>query len=423
MPIHPIRSSGVPKFLVASCLGWALAANPLAAAGNHWVVTWGTSPAPQMEAGAEAGAPRLQFADQTIREIVRVSIGGGTVRVRLTNAYGKQAVGIGAAHIAVCAGSSVILAGSDRILTFGGKREVVIPPDAPVLSDPVPLDVPALGEVALSVFVPGAAAAAGIHYSARQTAYVGPGDLTAASSFPAAAGTIPCWVFLSGVDVLAPESASAVAVFGDSITDGSRSTQNANHRWPDFLAARLLARAGSPEVGVLNSGIGGNRLLHDPSVRVQFGVNALARFDRDVLAQPGVRYVVVLEGINDVGHPGAGAPLSETVTAEDVIAALKQLIARAHEHGLRIFGATLTPFEGTAIPGYFTPEKELRRKAVNAWIRTGGAFDATIDFDRAIRDPAHPDRMFPDYDGGDHLHPGDRGYEAMADAVDLSLFH
>jgi lysophospholipase L1-like esterase len=342
------------------------------------------------------------------------------VRVRLTNAYGRQSVGIGAAHLALSAGGSAILAGSDRVLTFGGTPEVTIPPDAIVLSDPVDLDVPASGDLAISLYLPRPASAGGIHSFALQTSYVAPGELTAARDLPRDAAGFTSWVFLAGVDVAGPDSASSVVAFGDSITDGGHSTANKNRRWPNFLAARLLA-GGGPEIGVVNAGIGGNRLLHDPLEQPRFGVNALARFDRDVLAQPGVRYVIVLEGINDLGHPGASAALSETVSAKEIIAALKQLIARAHEHGLKIFGGTLTPFEGTAFPGYFTPEKEAKRKAVNGWIRTAGAFDGVVDFDRALRDPAHPDRMLPAYDGGDHLHPGDRGCQAMAEAVDLSL--
>jgi lysophospholipase L1-like esterase len=197
---------------------------------------------------------------------------------------------------------------------------------------------------------------------------------------------------------------------------------DANRRWPNILADRLLAQRSRMNLAVLDAGIGGNRILHDATANVRFGVNALARFDRDVLAQPGVKYVIVLEGINDLGHAGSSAPESETVRAEDLIAGMKQMIERAHEKGLKIFGATLTPFEGTPFKGYFTPEKEAKRKAVNEWIRTGKAFDGVIDFEKAVRDPDHPDRMLPAYDGGDHLHPGDAGYKAMGEAIDLSLF-
>jgi lysophospholipase L1-like esterase len=391
-----------------------------AAAASHWVATWGASPAPQLPDESQMRSAKLEFNNQTLREIVHTSIGSDTVRVRLSNAYGHQTLEIGAAHIALRAKDSGISSGSDRALTFSGRSSVSIPPNALVLSDPVKLNVPAAADLAVSIFIPKAATGAGIHYSAQQTSYIGPGDLTAAPSLSDAA-TITSWVFLTSVDVLAPESAAAVVAFGDSITDGARSTVDANHRWPDILAGRLQTRHAGAKIGVLDAGIGGNRILHDGTANVRFGVNALARFDRDVLAQSGVKYVIVLEGINDLGHATATALTSEAVTAEDMIAGLKQLIERAHEHDLKIFGATLTPFEGCPFPGYFTPEKEVKRKAVNEWIRTGKAFDGVVDFDKAVRDPSHPDRMLPAYDGGDHLHPGDAGYKAMGDAIDLSL--
>lgn len=394
-----------------------------AAAQSHWVVTWGASPAPQFPEEAQMKAAKLTFENQTVREIVHTSIGGDTLRVRLSNAYGRQTLEVGAVHVALRAGGASVAAGSDRALTFGGRASVSIPPDALVLSDPVKLAVPAAADLAVSIFIPKSAAGAGIHYSAQQTSYIARGDVTAAPSL-SDPDTITSWVFLTGVEVLAPEAASVVVAFGDSITDGARSTVDTNHRWPDFLAGRLQGRRGARPVAVLDAGIGGNRILHDASAaNIRFGVNALARFDRDVLAQPGVRYVIVLEGINDLGHAGSSAPLSERVTAEDIIAGLKQLIARAHAKGLRIFGATLTPFEGTASPGYFTPEKEAMRKAINEWIRTGKAYDGVIDFEKAVRDPDKPDRMLPAYDSGDHLHPGDTGYKAMGEAVDLALFN
>ena len=393
----------------------------LAGAQSHWVATWGASPAPQLADEAQMRAAKLVFENQTLREVVHISIGGDMVRVRLSNAYGKEAVEIGGARIALRARESAIAPGSDRALTFSGRARVSIPPNALVLSDPVKLAAPASGDLAISIFLPGKTTGAGIHYSAQQTAYIGAGDQTAAASI-ADPATITSWVFLTGVDVLAPHSASAVVAFGDSITDGARSTVDANRRWPNTLAERLLARRNGARIGVVDAGIGGNRILHDAAANVRFGVNALARFDRDVLAQPGVKYVIVLEGINDLGHPGSSAPESETVSAEDLIAGLKQMIERAHEHGLKIFGATLTPFEGTPFPGYFTAEKEAKRKALNEWIRTGRGFDGVIDFEKAIRDPKNPDRMLTEYDGGDHLHPGDAGYKAMGEAIELSWF-
>lgn len=397
-----------------------LASVSLAAGQTHWVATWATSPAPQL-ADDQMRSAKLVFENQTIREIVHASLGSDTVRVRLSNAYGKQTVEIGAAHLALAGKESGIVAGSDRALTFSGRPTVAIPPDALVLSDPVKLIVPAGANLAVSLFLPKATAGGGIHYASQQNSYLGAGDVTGAASLPQPA-TVASWVFLTGVDVLAPAAAGAVVAFGDSITDGARSTLDANHRWPDILASRLLAQRGRKQIAVVNAGIGGNRILHDPANNIRFGVNALARFDRDVLAQPGVQYVILLEGINDLGHAGTSAPESETVSAEDIVAGMKQLIERAHEKGLKVFGATLTPFEGTAFPGYFTPEKEVKRKAVNEWIRTGKAFDGVIDFEKALRDPAHPDRMLPAYDGGDRLHPGDAGYKAMGEAVNLALF-
>jgi lysophospholipase L1-like esterase len=393
----------------------------LKAAGPHWVATWGASPAPQLPDEKEMRLGKLVYDNQTLREIIHTSIGSDTVRVRLSNAYGTKPVEIGAAHIGLRAKGSQIAAGSDRALTFSGRASVSIPPNALVLSDPVKLNLPAGADLAISIFLPQAARAAGIHYSAQQTSYLGPGNLSGAEAFPDSAETMTSWVFLTGVDVLAGKSAATVVAFGDSITDGARSTVDANHRWPDTLAARLQARKSGQKLGVIDAGIGGNRILHDASANVRFGVNGLARFDRDVLAQSGVKYVIVLEGINDIGHPSPGSLADEAVTAEDIIAGLKQLIERAHEHGIKIFGATLTPFEGTRSP-YFTPEKEGQRKAVNQWIRTGNAFDGVVDFEKAVRDPANPNRMLPIYDGGDHLHPGDAGYKAMGEAIDLSLF-
>ena len=392
-----------------------------AAEDVHWIGTWGTSPAPQLASPALMLSNHLLFENQTIREIVHTSAAGNAVRVRLSNAYGKEPITVGAAHIALRKDGSTLVSGSDHPLTFGGRASVLIPADAVVLSDPIAMELPALSDVAISLFLPNATAGAGIHYSAQQTSYVGSGDLTAAQSISDPV-KITSWVFLTGLDVSAPSSAATIVAFGDSITDGALSTVDANRRWPDILASRLAAQKSGASVGVLDEGIGGNRILYDPAVNIRFGVNALARFARDVLAQPGVRYIIVLEGINDIGHPGSSAPLSEAVTAEDIIAGYKQMIDQAHEAGVKIFGATLTPFVGTTIPNYFSPEKEVKRKKVNEWIRTSRAFDGVIDFEKAVRDPQNPDRMLPRYDGGDRLHPGDAGYQAMGEAIDLSLF-
>jgi lysophospholipase L1-like esterase len=310
--------------------------------------------------------------------------------------------------------------GSDRALTFGGRSSVTIPPGAPILSDPVALAVPDLGSVAVSLFLPEITPTTTWHNEGVQTAYVsGPGDFTGAAGFEPALTFMPR-IFLSEIQVDAAPGARAIVTFGDSITDGAASTPDANHRWPDFLAERLHA-AGS-EVAVINQGISGARVLRD-----RMGDNALARFDRDVLSQPHADTVVLMMGINDIGWPGTllvpeGEPAP---SAEDIIGGYQQLIARAHANGMRIVGATLTPFEntfaGNPLFGYYNEEKEAKRQKVNEWIRSSGAFDGVIDFDAATRDPANPRHIRADFDSGDHLHPQDTGYKAMADSIDLGV--
>ncbi len=395
-------------------------AGPTAAPADHWVVSWGASPSPPHDA-AKIRAEGLEFDNQTLREIVHLSIGGSAVRVRFSNLFGKQSLEIGAAHLALRTSDSAIQPSSDRVLTFGGAPGVSVPPNAFVLSDPVKLAVPAESDLAISIFVPRVAPAAGIHYLAQQTSYVGAGDLTVAPSI-ANPRAIASWIFLAGVDVSAPLSAAGIAVFGDSRVDGDGSTVNANKRWPDALAKRLSKQGLS--LGVLNAGIIGNRILRDaPQVAVELGVNGLARFDHDALDQPGVKYVIVLEGIVDIGLPGTQFAPSETVSVDDLIAGMKQLIERAHDRGMRIFGATQTPFSGAnSIPGLFSAEKEAQRKALNQWIRSSRAFDGVIDFEKVVLDPANPERIRPAWDSGDHIHPNDAGYEAMANSIDLTLF-
>ena len=407
--------------ITAIALGTVLGAPPLAHADDsrdrrdddkHWVGTWTASP---QTADAFVAPVPASFNGQTVRMIAHVSIGGGTLRVRFTNELGTDALVIGSAHVALQSAGSTTVAGSDRTLTFAGASAVTIPKGAPMLSDPVDLKVPALGNVVVTIYLPAATPAKTYHDLGRQTTYVsGPGNFTNVTAFPTLS-TTASWFFLSAIEVLAPSRTVAVVTLGDSITDGYASTLDANHRWPNFLAERLQASRRTSNVAVLDQGISGNRVLHDV-----IGPNALSRFDRDVLAQSGVKYVTVLEGINDFGL-SAFFP-TEFVSADDVIAGYKQLIARAHAQGLLIYGATLTPFEATTIAGYYTAAGEAKRQTVNTWIRTSRAFDAVIDFDRAIRDPAHPTRMLAAYDSGDHLHPNDAGYRAMADAVDLRLF-
>lgn len=371
----------------------------------HWVGTWATSP--------QQGGARW-FVDQTVRQVVRLSIGGDTLRVRFSNEYGDKPLVIGAARVALSAGDGTIRPGTSRVLTFGGAYSVTVPPNAPVVSDPVVLHAPPLADLAVSLFLPDSTASTGVHEVAVATTYISTaGDHTGDETFPTDTTTVH-WYFLTGVSVTAPSDAGAVVTLGNSITDGTHSTVDANARWPNILAERLLSRRRTAHVAVLDEGISGNRLLHDIA-----GPNALARFDRDVLAQPGVRWVVVLLGINDIGFNALERFVTQGVSAQQIIQAQRQLIARAHEAGLKIYGATLTPFEGAV---YATPEGEAKREAVNRWIRTSGAYDGIIDFDAAVRDPAHPQHMRAAYDSGDHLHPNDAGYKAMGEAVDLALF-
>ena len=400
----------------------------LAAAGlfaqTHWVGTWGAAPATQSDEAAMK-TQKLLFDNQTVREIVHTTLDGETVRVRLSNAFGAVPVEIGAAHLAVRKAGAAIDPASDRELKFGGRSRVEIPAGAVVLSDPITVKVPELSDVAISLYLPGKVMGAGVHYSSQQTSYIAEGNVTGAATLENPE-TFTSWVFLTGLEVQAPATAGSIVTFGDSITDGARSSVDGNHRWPDMLASRLAARKGGTKFGVVNMGIGGNRILHEgmASKRPQFGINALARFDADVLAQPGVKYLVILEGINDIGHAGSSAPASETVTADDIIVGMKQMIERAHEKGIKVIGCTITPFEGPAniTRGYWTPEKAKVRDAVNEWIRSGKGYDGFIDFDKAVRDPENPTKVLPAFDSGDQLHPSDAGYDAMGKAIDLALF-
>ena len=392
------------------------------AAELHWARSWAASAqAPTAAMGAFPGSPT--FNDQTIRQAVRLSGGGREVRIRFTNEYGTKPLTIGSAHLALAADGGAIQPGSDHVLTFGGKPTAVVPAGAPLLSDPVEMTVPALSKLSISVYLPGQVDACTCHGTGMETGYVVSGDMTAAAALPGAT-TIAVRAEISAVEVGSETSAKTIVAFGDSITDGIGSTVDADRRWPDQLAERLLSR-GPSAVFISNEGISGNRVLNGG-----FGDSALSRFDRDVLATPGLGYVIVFEGINDIGisyMPKADGPFAAfmkafagpPVTADDIIAGYKQLIARAHQHGVKIYGATITPYEGA---GTYSPEGEAVRQAVNAWIRTGGGFDGVLDFDAAIRDPAHPGQIKDGFHMGDHLHGSDAGYKAIADSIDLSLF-
>jgi lysophospholipase L1-like esterase len=369
---------------------------------------------PGPRAGGRGGPPApVTVADQTIRQIVHVSIGGDRLRLVFSNAFGTEPLAIGAAHVGLREVESAVAERSVQPLTFSGSTTASILPGATLVSDPVELKVPPLADVAVDLYLPGelgtGPSPVTTHNGASQTNYLSStGNHSGLAAVPVErrAGA---WFLLARVEVLAPERAAAVVAFGDSITDGARSTADMNARWPDHLARRLAARQGAG-VAVLNAGISGNRVLGDGA-----GVSALARFDRDVLMQTGVTHVIIMEGINDIGL----ARSNPAPSAADLIAGHKQLIERAQARGLKVYGATLTPFEGAA---YWTPEGEAKRQALNQWIRTSGAYDRVIDFDQVTRDPAAPTKFIPAYDSGDHLHPGDAGYKAMGEAVDLALF-
>jgi len=401
-----------------------LAVTAANARGTNWIETWAAAPQPPMPAmGPIAGAP--SFSDQTIRQIVRISAGGDQVRVRLSNEYGAQPLAIGAAHIAIAMGTAV-QPGSDHVLTFGGSPTALIPPGAPLLSDPVALRVAPLSSLSISLYLPGATGPCTCHAAGMATAYVSAAGNFAGQVFTPD-HTLQSRAFLSGVDVAAAAPAKTIVVLGDSISDGIGSTVDTNHRWPDLLADRLDDGAAHDHEawGIANLGISGNRLLADGA-----GTGALARFDRDVLAAPGAAYVVVFEGINDIGlsYGHFTGPLAAAfsrmaprnkVTAQQLIGAYQQLIARAHLHGLKVIGVTLTPYQGS---GYYAEQGEAVREAVNRWIRTGGAFDGVLDFDRVLRDPADPKQIAAGLQAGDHLHGSDAGYAALVKSIDLSLF-
>src|SRR3989454_8245775 len=376
---------------------------------THWVGTWTAAPAP-----AEGAA----FSNHTLRMIPRVSLGGNGLRVRISNAYGTRPLAIGAA----CAGrrraGRALVLGSTRRLTFGGETSARVAAGALVVGDPAELDFAPLSELAVSVHLPDDLPASfGItgRY-ARQTNYISPpGDFAAEEVMPVGRLTDD-WYFVCGVDVVAPRETGAIVAVGDSLTDANISTHDGHHSWLSKLARRLMARQRGRPMAVMNQGLGGNRILHD--IR---GDSGLRRFDRDVLAQPGVTHTIIMLGTNDLRNRW-GKP-EEEVSAAQMIAGLKQFAVRGQARGIRVIAATLTPYENeTFLPGAWNPKREAIRQAVNDWLRKTDVFDAIADFDRALRDPDHPTRMLPIYDCGDHLHPSDLGYRAMGDAIELSLF-
>ncbi|OOC55502.1 MULTISPECIES: SGNH/GDSL hydrolase family protein [Nocardiopsis] len=429
MPYTPLwrRRAAVLVSALVLLSGWTATsasadpAKPSAGGGpDNWVGTWASVPT----ATPATATPVLH--DQTIRQVVHTSIGGDQLRLRLTNEFGETPLRLGEVHVALRAGASGtdIDPSTDRTVTFGGRTSATVPAGAPMISDPVPLALPPRSDLVVSIHVPDRTPVSTLHAFSYQENVVAEGDVTGDRTVEATE-TLTQWHFLSGVGVRARSRvADSVVALGDSITDGSETEVNANHRWPDLLAERL------GHTGVLNLGIAGNRLLHDPNppegsdaedYAAFFGQSALRRFDRDVLSQPGVGHVIVLLGVNDLGHPGTTAPISETVTAEEIIGAHRQLVTRAHAAGLRVYGGTILPFKGDSL-GFHTEENEAKRQAVNEWIRTSGEYDAVIDFDEALRDPEDPLRLRPDYDSGDGLHPNDAGMAAMAEVIPSRLF-
>jgi lysophospholipase L1-like esterase len=392
------------------------AAAPNAAAPNAQVANAqapnGRGPQQGGRGGPQASNLPAAFADQTVRQIVHTSIGGRRIRVSLSNMFGAQQLEVGAAHVAVHKGGSAIVDGTDRVLTFGGSASFAVQPGMLVVSDPVDIEVAPLSDLAISLYLPHDTGAPTNHQLGLHSAYISQGDVTGAATMPDPT-IMFAYAWISSVDVVAPANAFTVVALGDSITDGFTTTRDANQAWPTLLARRLNANKTTQNVAVVNEGISGNQVLRDGA-----GISALARFDRDVLSRPGVKWVILLEGINDINIRGrVDGPNS--VTADELIWGYRQLIARCHEHGIKIIGATVMPDEG--VPTY-SERGEGIRQTVNQWIRAKGNFDAVVDFDAVVRDPQRPIHIKAEFDPGDHIHPNDLGNKAMADAFDLNLF-
>jgi lysophospholipase L1-like esterase len=421
--MNALRNCALACFLLIPQLAGAQRNAP----PNSWIATWAASPQPT---APNPNKPLLNIEDQTVRERVRVSIGGARICIRLSNEYGSVPLLVGSATVAAPADPASVRPGSIHAVTFGGHTSITIPAGAPALSDAVAFPVAPGAEITISLYFPKRVATPTLHSLAlKRTAISQHGDHTRAEKIEAAA-TSQSLILVSAVLVPAQPSQRLVVAFGDSVTDGDGSTVEADRNWPNDLARRLAKTPEGAKVAVVNEGVVGNRLLSDcflPNIGC-FGVSALARFDRDALALPGVTHIVLLEGINDIGFPGA--KLDDTYltdpadarTSQDLIDAYRQLISRAHARGVKLIGATVTPCEGVDLPGYYSESKEAFRQTVNNWIRTSGSFDAVIDFDAVLRNPDHPSRLLPSFASEDNLHPNDLGYRAMANAIDLAIF-
>lgn len=404
----------LPLFLASALAPIAIAAKTPSPA---WVATWGASqqiPEPQNALPAE------DLRDATVRQIVRISVGGSALRIHLSNEFGTEALQFTAVHVAraLSPASSAIDPATDKALTFAGSGSVLIPPGAEFISDPLEMHVDSLSDLAVTFHLDAPPARETSHPGSRATTYYEHGDLVSSLELKDAKH-VDHWYQLSEIDVRASDASASIVALGDSITDGHGTTTNGNDRWTDVFAARLQSSVKTRNIGVVNKGTGGNHLLTDG-----LGPNVLARFDRDVLAPAGVRWLIVFEGVNDLGGLARDGEVSKArhdALVARVLAAYQQMIDRAHGHGIRVLGATITPYVGSTYyhPG---PMSEADREAVNTWIRAPGHFDAVIDFDKTVRDPQSPNRLLPSFDSGDHLHPSPAGYKAMGEAVPLSLF-
>ncbi|HMC24548.1 MAG TPA: SGNH/GDSL hydrolase family protein [Candidatus Udaeobacter sp.] len=395
---------------------------PVRGSTNTWIASWAASP--------QSGSPNprealLNIDNQTVRERVRISMGGSQIQLRFSNEFGSSPLVIGSATVAIPTNASSVEQESIRSVTFEGHKSVTIPAGAPVLSDPITFPVIFGAEISVSIYFPKRLTTPTLHAFAFKHAVISQhGDFTHAEKIDAAT-TSTASISVTAVFVPAQASERLVVAFGDSITDGDGSTVDADKNWPSDLIRRAASTSKTSALAVVNEGIVGNRLLRDGDI---FGISALARFDRDALVPAGVTHIVLLEGLNDICFPGAKmdgqylADPAETRSAQDITDAYRQLISRAHARGIKVIGATITPCEGVEIPGYYSEAKEETRQTVNKWIRTSGAFDGIIDFDAVVRDPKHPSQLLPKFTSKDHLHPNDEGYKAMAASIDLNLF-
>jgi lysophospholipase L1-like esterase len=374
-----------------------------AAEADHWVATWGAA----MQQASGTG-----YENQTLRMFVRASLGGRSVRVRLSNAFGSKPLTLGPVHLALHAKDSGIVADSDRELRFGGEPSVTIAPGASSVSDAVSMEVAPLADLAISIYAPVASVAPTRHSMALRTGYIAAGNQTVAATLTNAT-TMQAWCWISGVEVMAPANAATIVAFGASSVDGATSTVDANRSWPSVLAERLQADAAGKSFGVVNMGISGNKVLGDSPFA---GTSALARLDRDALDVPGARWLMLFEGTNDIG---ATRQNPRSMTLDDLTGGYKQIVERAHKRGIKVIGCTLNPFEGMS---YYSEQTDSLRNAVNNWIRTSGIFDAVADFEAATRDPENPKQILPRFNNGDHLHPNDAGYKAMAESINLTVF-